>query len=91
MSRIRYALLAMCLVGCENQPDDRMYRNCDPNTPGRADFIIKCAEAANPKSDEEGEDLVSQCEKTSEELFCPYVMHHWDGAGWKPLPLPKEP
>jgi hypothetical protein len=36
----------------------------------RASFIIECAEAANPKSDEEGEDLVAQCEYTSRNLFC---------------------
>lgn len=36
----------------------------------QADFILKCADAANPKSDEEGEDLVIQCEKTSRNLFC---------------------
>jgi len=36
----------------------------------QANFILKCAEAANPKSDEEGEDLVIQCEKTSRNLFC---------------------
>lgn len=36
-----------------------------------ADFIIKCAEAANPKSDEEGEDLVSQCELTGARTLCP--------------------
>jgi hypothetical protein len=42
--------------------------NCDKER--QADFILKCAEAANPKSDEEGEDLVMQCEKTSRNLFC---------------------
>ena len=43
-------------------------RNC--NTEKRAKFIIDCARAANPMSDEEGEDLVKQCEKTSRNLFC---------------------
>lgn len=41
---------------------------CD--TISQSKFIISCAEAANPKSDEEGEDLVRQCEKTSQNLFC---------------------
>lgn len=36
-----------------------------------ADFIIKCNESANPKSDEEGEDLVIQCERTGNNTLCP--------------------
>lgn len=43
----------------------------------RAKFIIDCAKAANPMSDEEGEDLVRQCEETSEHLFCKKV--YWEG------------
>ncbi len=42
--------------------------NC--NKEKQAQFIIDCAKAANPMSDEEGEDLVEQCEKTSHPLFC---------------------
>lgn len=38
-----------------------------------AEFIIKCSEAANPKSDEEGEDLVIQCERTGTNTLCPTV------------------
>ncbi len=33
-------------------------------------FVINCSEAANPKSDEEGEDLVAQCERTGRRIFC---------------------
>jgi hypothetical protein len=47
------------------------YYKCDK--PSRAKFIIECAKAANPMSDEEGEDLVRQCEQTSLELFCERV------------------
>lgn len=36
-----------------------------------AKFIIDCSAAANPKSDEEGEDLVAQCEKTGIRTLCP--------------------
>lgn len=43
----------------------------------RAKFIIDCAKAANPMSDEEGEDLVKQCEKTSESLFCEFVKEYY--------------
>jgi len=35
-----------------------------------ASFIIECAKAANPMSDEEGEDLVQQCEWTGMRLYC---------------------
>jgi hypothetical protein len=38
-----------------------------------AAFIVKCSEAANPKSDEEGEDLVAQCEETGRRTLCPTV------------------
>jgi len=40
-----------------------------------AKFIVDCATAANPRSDEEGEDLVAQCQKTAEKILCPSVAH----------------
>lgn len=43
----------------------------------RAKFVIDCAKAANPMSDEEGEDLVLQCERTSNALFCEYVKEYY--------------
>ena len=43
----------------------------------RAEFIINCAKAANPMSDEEGEDLVIQCERTSRNLFCDEVKEYY--------------
>lgn len=43
------------------------------DTEKRAKFIVDCAKAANPMSDEEGEDLVRQCDITSKHLFCEYV------------------
>jgi hypothetical protein len=47
------------------------------NNDKRAEFIINCAKAANPMSDEEGEDLVKQCERTSYDLFCEYVKEYY--------------
>lgn len=41
-------------------------------------FIIECAKAANPMSDEEGEDLVRQCEITAESLYGTRVYYIWD-------------
>ena len=43
----------------------------------RAKFIIDCAKAANPMSDEEGEDLVKQCDSSSRELFCHYTKEYY--------------
>ncbi|MEK6883495.1 MAG: hypothetical protein AABY22_27960, partial [Nanoarchaeota archaeon] len=34
-----------------------------------AQFVVNCARAANPHSDEEGEDLVAQCEQTAKRMF----------------------
>lgn len=64
--------------GCskESRYVDRMKRNqCVTMEQRRelASFIIKCSEAANPKSDEEGEDLVIQCERTGINTLCPAV------------------
>ena len=37
-----------------------------------ANFIVKCAEAANPMSDEEGEDLVEECGNQARLIFCEF-------------------
>jgi hypothetical protein len=34
-----------------------------------SEFILTCAKNANPLSDEEGEDLVKQCQFTAEKIF----------------------
>jgi len=47
------------------------------DTEKRAKFIINCAKAANPMSDEEGEDLVKQCAITAENLFCEYTKEYY--------------
>jgi hypothetical protein len=38
-----------------------------------ARFVIDCSTAANPRSDEEGEDLVAQCERTGIRVYGVYV------------------
>lgn len=63
-------LLAMAL-GCSDQGHVIVKQVCSPESVAqRSKFIIDCATAANPKSDEEGEDLVIQCERTAKNLFC---------------------
>ena len=60
----------------EDQRKWRWHKICK-NNDKRAEFILNCAKAANPMSDEEGEDLVKQCEKTSYDLFCEYVKEYY--------------
>ena len=38
-----------------------------------AKFIVDCAAAANPHSDEEGEDLVRECRLAGHSIFCESV------------------
>jgi hypothetical protein len=61
--------MALALTGCVR---DRAELHClEPATgPEVMAAITACAEAANPKSDEEGEDLVAQCERTARETLC---------------------
>lgn len=65
------ALLA-ALAACSPIPRTTFEPRCD--TPeeraAAAKFVVDCATAANPKSDEEGEDLVAQCEQTATRLLC---------------------
>jgi hypothetical protein len=58
------------------QPKWTWHQICKDNDK-RAEFIINCAKAANPMSDEEGEDLVEQCERTSRNLFCESVKEYY--------------
>jgi hypothetical protein len=58
------------------EPKWTWHRICKDNDK-RAEFIINCAKAANPMSDEEGEDLVEQCQRTSYDLFCEEVKEYY--------------
>lgn len=78
---------AITLIACrEPPPPPRITfdRHCSMEQSERvAKFIVDCAEAANPKSDEEGEDLVEQCEETAKNVLCPevaFVSHRVDGV-----------
>lgn len=51
------------------------------------DFVISCIREGNPRSDEEVEDLVRQCEETSNRMFACYettCMKIWHGE-WTPV------
>ncbi len=49
------------------------YLDCSENKSEVAKFIVDCAKAANPMSDEEGEDLVEACDKSAKSIFCKEV------------------
>ena len=71
-----FIMIAISNSGCSKPYNrtDRIYKkSCDTEAQRDklASFIIKCSEAANPKSDEEGEDLVIQCERTGINTICP--------------------
>ncbi len=72
-----YALFLFKVVwNTETKPDWKWKQICKENDK-RAKFIIDCAKAANPMSDEEGEDLVQQCDLSSQHLFCEYVQEYY--------------
>lgn len=71
-----YLLAALLLVGCERTYETtRRVNSCE--TPAEraalATFIVECAKAANPMSDEEGEDLVEECRRSGIFALCPEV------------------
>lgn len=90
MKRTRLAAIsciaAVALSGCEPVLTLTSRSFCAHSmAERRAKFIIDCSRAANPMSDEEGEDLVAQCESTASNLFCQVnrrgVLHLIPGGG----------
>ncbi len=46
--------------------------HCDEKSADdRAEFILQCLKNANPKSDEEPEDWIYQCQNMAEDTLCP--------------------
>lgn len=81
MTKKSSVLLVLLALGCSREEKKAKLTvttrtTCSLRTADkRADFIIKCAEAANPKSDEEGEDLVEECRLTADHLYCDERTH----------------
>ena len=90
-SMTKILLISFFLAGCSVD----IRENCRKQLldgERHAAFIIDCATAANPMSDEEGEDLVYQCELTARSLFkdaecVPFLESKSFGGGWRPCKL----
>lgn len=63
------------LFACEPVIRTDIVRECDEKDVEQRNAVVKCvvdcSAAANPKSDEEGEDLVAQCDVTCKSMICP--------------------
>lgn len=66
-------LLSACESGPQRWAEIRHRHSCTTPDERRslADAIVRCSAAANPHSDEEGEDLVAQCDLTMKAALCP--------------------
>lgn len=70
------AVFTAALTGCGNpEGEQRTFmasrHHCTLETAQqRADFILRCVEAANPKSDEEPEDWIRHCQYMAEQTLC---------------------
>lgn len=70
------AITALSLIGCDDSKKvSSKVKILDSEK--AAQFIVDCAKAANPLSDEEGEDLVYQCELTAKKLYGATVYYIW--------------
>lgn len=60
----RLIILIIFFVGCDRRYEEKCVAGKD-----QREFVIACIREGNPHSDEEGEDLVRQCEHTASRLF----------------------
>jgi len=67
---IKLILLSLLLVACDNRHMSKEMDCPSPTTTEHRVWLLDCIEKGNPLSDEEGEDLVKQCEWTAERMFC---------------------
>lgn len=81
------ALTALGLLfGCgpHVEEPDTFQSRCDAfDGPAAAECMIRCAAAANPMSDEEGEDLVDMCATHCRELYCTVWARYYSWNGWR--------
>ena len=76
LASVAYLAAVWLLAGCDMEVDSEGHQvelrmGCDePDGPAAVDCMVRCAEAANPMSDEEGEALVEQCDRSCEKYAC---------------------
>ena len=68
-------LVALLCTACTNPDETRVFLKTDnyckkDTTQKRVDFILQCIANANPKSDEEPEDWIRECQWMAEDTFC---------------------
>lgn len=87
---------ALCLAfmvtnfatGCRDKTAD-VERRCMPDDDlmqQRADFVLQCANNANPRSDEEPEDMLRECDRIAGTTFCEWTWaaREWNRSHWTP-------
>ena len=81
--KIRFLALLLFLISCKEimKTFDTIKICTKENSKDVSKFIIDCAFSANPKSDEEGEDLVKQCEETAKRMLCDDYVVECEGIG----------
>jgi hypothetical protein len=72
MKKLIFTLIVL-ISGCDSEPytAEMDLTDCSGLADKVSEFILACAKAANPMADEEGEDLVRQCQITGEQVLCP--------------------
>ena len=79
MKRVLVALLLLgCDEICQDYTTQEVRRVCYTEQERKAlvEAIVACTKAGNPMSDEEGEDLVAQCQRTMTYAACPERKQH---------------
>ena len=70
-------ILAFFLIGCGSEVEtvDRYESFCNDTTiQARSEFTLTCIKNANPLSDEEPEDMISECNKVAKIIHCPEIV-----------------
>jgi len=69
MKQVLTAITLVLLTACAEENFKTYTQESIRGDEDAASFIVKCSKAANPMSDEEGEDLVQQCEDTAKRIY----------------------
>ena len=83
--RLVLLTLLLLLTACEREHHPSQFKTqcADVDGDAAAECMIRCAEAANPKSDEEGEDLVAECAEQCSEMKCHTRARYYYWSAWR--------